>query len=185
MKHGIQSLAGALLFFGAVQFMLCMVVSEALYTGYNVSDNAISDLGVGSTALIFNASIFLFGLSVVAGAYCVFRASGDRLFSALLVLSGFGAVGAGVFPETTGGIHRLAAFFAFFFGGASAIAAYRMEKLPFNFFSVILGVVSLAALALVLSGSFFGLGFGGMERMVVYPLLLWAVGFGGFLIGKK
>ena len=31
--------------------------------------------------------------------------------------------------------------------------------------------------------TFLGLGKGGMERMIAYPALLWAVGFGGYLIG--
>jgi hypothetical protein len=26
-----------------------------------------------------------------------------------------------------------------------------------------------------------GLGVGGMERMIVYPILIWMIGFGGFL----
>ncbi|NIQ06941.1 MAG: DUF998 domain-containing protein, partial [Candidatus Korarchaeota archaeon] len=27
------------------------------------------------------------------------------------------------------------------------------------------------------------LGKGGMERMIAYPLLIWVVGFGGYLLG--
>jgi hypothetical protein len=38
--------------------------------------------------------------------------------------------------------------------------------------------------ATVLYGShvYLGLGAGGMERMVVYPVLLWSIGFGGYLM---
>ena len=33
-------------------------------------------------------------------------------------------------------------------------------------------------------GIYLGLGKGGMERLIVYPNLLWALGFGGWIIGK-
>jgi len=42
--------------------------------------------------------------------------------------------------------------------------------------------VVLLALVLFASGTFLGLGKGGMERMIAYPALLWAIGFGGHLI---
>ena len=41
---------------------------------------------------------------------------------------------------------------------------------------------ALLALVLVLSTTYLGLGLGGMERMVAYPLLLWEVGFGSHII---
>jgi hypothetical membrane protein len=42
-----RSLLGALLFVGAAQLILVMTVAEALYPGYNMATNYISDLGVG------------------------------------------------------------------------------------------------------------------------------------------
>jgi hypothetical protein len=39
--------------------------------------------------------------------------------------------------------------------------------------------------ALFVSGVYFGLGHGGMEKMIVYPVLLWYVGFGGHLMATK
>jgi hypothetical protein len=60
--------------------------------------------------------------------------------------------------------------------------SYKLQKPPFSYFSVILGVVMLLALVLFASGTFLGLGKGGMERMIAYPALLWAIGFGGHLI---
>jgi hypothetical protein len=30
-----------------------------------------------------------------------------------------------------------------------------------------------------------GIGFGGMERLVAYPIILWALGLGGFLLSTR
>ena len=80
MKLTDRSKAGALFFFGAVQFIIALMVAEALYPAYSISGNWISDLGVGSTAWIFNSSVFLFGACVITASYLFFRTSGDRLF---------------------------------------------------------------------------------------------------------
>lgn len=56
-------------------------------------------------------------------------------------------------------------------------------KPPFSNFAVLLGVVSLVALALFGADIDLSLGRGGMERMIAYPELLWAVGLGSYLMG--
>ncbi|MCP8308190.1 MAG: DUF998 domain-containing protein [archaeon] len=183
MKYDNKKVAGALLFVGSVQFFLGLVIAEVLFPGYNISVNFISDLGVGPTSLIFNSSVFLLGVFVVAGAYFIQRAFASRLISVLFTLTGSGAMGVGLFPETTGIMHIISALIAFGFGGLSAIVSYKLQKPPLSYFSVLLGVLSLVALALFVSQTYLGLGKGGMERMIVYPILLWVVGFGGHLIG--
>jgi hypothetical membrane protein len=185
MRLTLRNTAGTLLFVGAAQFLVAMIVAEALYPGYSVSGNWISDLGVGPTAALFNSSVSLFGILAVVGSYFLFRASKDHLLPALLALSGLGAMGVGIFPETTGMPHIAAATLAFIFGALAAIAAYRIERPPLSYFSVILGISSLTAMVLLHFQSYLGIGFGGMERMIVYPILLWTVGFGGYLMSKN
>ena len=182
MKFDNRKLAGALLFVGSVQFLLGLIIAESLYPGYSVSENYISDLGVGSSALIFNSSVFLLGVTVVAGAYFIQHAFDFRLLSVLLTLTGIGAMGVGLFPETAGAIHGVVSLIAFLFGGLSAITSYKLLKPPFSYSAVLLGALSLVALVLFGSGIYLGLGWGGMERMIVYPTLLWAVGFSGHLM---
>lgn len=182
MKFDNRKLAGALLFVGSVQFLLGLIIAESLYPGYSVSENYISDLGVGSPALIFNSSVFLLGVTVVAGAYFIQHAFGFRLFSVLLTLTGIGAMGVGLFPETAGTIHGVVSLITFLFGGLSAITSYKLLKPPLSYSAVPLGALSLVALALFGSGVYLGLGWGGMERMIAYPTLLWAVGFSGHLM---
>jgi hypothetical membrane protein len=54
--------------------------------------------------------------------------------------------------------------------------------MPFSALSIIFGLMTLGALALFGGGVHFGLGAGGMERMIAYPALMWGAGFGGYLI---
>jgi membrane protein implicated in regulation of membrane protease activity len=70
------TLAPAILLFGAAQFLLLLVAAEALYPGYSVATNAISDLGVGETAIVFNTSIILFGAASFGAAYLLRRRLG-------------------------------------------------------------------------------------------------------------
>ena len=48
-----------------------------------------------------------------------------------------------------------------------------------------MGITALVALVLFVTGNFLTLGRGGMERMIAYPEVLWAIGFGGYLIGSE
>ncbi len=185
--------AGAMLFAGGSQFLVSMIIAEAVYPNYNVSANYISDLGVWGqmSAVIFNPSIILSGLLTLASAFFIQKAFRKCGFSAILALSGIGPLLVGFFPENTilvdgvPVIHSLAAFIAFIFGGLAAVTSYRVTISPFKYFSVALGTFSILAfilfIATITSGSL-GLGAGGMERMIAYPNLLWAICFGGYLM---
>ena len=168
-------------------------MAEALYPGYSISQNYISDLGVGPSALIFNSSVFLLGLMVVVSAYFVHGSFRSRLATGLLVLAGLGAMGVGVFTENSPAMHEIVSDIAFIFGGLLPIAAYRLVRKPFSYLSVAMGVLSLSAMVLLSAQYSFGLGEqyylglgpGGMERMIAYPILLWEVAFGGHLMASS
>ncbi len=181
-----RNIVGLLVFLGASQFVLCMIISEALQPDYKTSSNYISDLGVGSSSLVFNSSISILGLLILAASYLSLKSFDSRLFSAILALIGFGAVGVGLFPKTNPTLHAISAFAVFFFGAVAAIFAYKFEKAPFSYLSAVMGVLSLASLPLFFFTDFdFGLGPGGIERIVAYPILLWAIAFGGFLMSDS
>jgi len=195
MKPSNGKVAGALIFVGVVQFVLCMLVAECLYLNYSVSKNYISDLGVGATALIFNVSVFLLGAMVLASVYFLKQKVQSRILLGFLALCGVGAMGVGIFPENSPYmLHTVFSLIAFLFAALSAIASYKIQKSPMSYFAVILGLMALAALILFVYSETFvnmggaseaafylGLGKGGLERMIVYPVLLWAAGFGGYL----
>ena len=102
----------------------------------------------------------------------------------------FGAAGiaVGIFPGDTGNLHGIAALVWFISGPISAIVAYKLETKPFAYFSVVIGDYALLDLLLNVtmhgSSPFSVFGRGGTERMVAYPLLIWVIGFGGYLMGS-
>jgi len=182
---------GVLLFTGAVLLLTGMHIAEYLYPGYSVSGNYISDLGATCratctvyqpSAFIFNSSVILLGILIILSSYFIWREFNSSIIAALFCLSGFGAVGVGLFPETAGFLHLIVSFMTFFFGALAAIAASRFVKVPFSYFSVLMGISSLTALVLYGLNVYLGLGQGGMERMIAYPVLMWAIGFGGYMM---
>ncbi len=192
MAYSNGKVAGTLFFIAATQFVLGLIVSEALFSGYSISGNYISDLGVGSSSMIFNSSVFLMGLLLIVGAYFLQRAFDFKMLTALLVLTAIGAMGVGIFTEDFGIIHSVVSLIAFLFGGLSAIFSvicsyvheFKLLKMPFSAVTVILGLMSLGSLALFIARMDLGLGVGGMERMIAYPILMWGAGFGGYLIAN-
>ena len=185
MVYDNKKKAGALVIFACVQFLLFLVIAQALRPDFSIHHNYISDLGVGPYAYIFNVSVFLLGLAMVAAAYFVHRAYNYRLLFILLVITGIGAMGVGLFPEDHIVPHSIAALIAFFFWPLSAIVSYKIVEPPFSYCSVMLGVLSLVALVLFVATVYLGLGPGGMERLIAYPTILWGVGFGGSLISSQ
>ena len=190
MAYSNRVVAGALVFIAVTQFVIGMIVSETLYPTYSTSRNYISDLGVGPSALIWNSSVFLMGLLVLIGAYFLQRAFRFELLTVMLVLTGVGAMGVGVFTEAFGVLHMIVSLITFLFSGLSAIVSvlcsrvhkFPLVKMPFSALSIILGLMTLVALALFGMGQYLNLGVGGMERMIAYPALMWGAGFGGYLI---
>ncbi len=178
--------AGILIAAGMVQFMMLMLLAEILYPHYSVSTNYISDLGVGSTALIFNGSIMLLGLMLLLAAYVSKETIKSHSMWILIAIVGIAAFGVGTFPETTGIPHYIFALIAFGGGAITAINSARVLKGAIRPLVVILGAISLAALIIaVVFHTNLGLGNGGMERMIAYPVFLWTLLFGGYLLGDK
>jgi len=189
------SRAGLSLFIGAVQFGVGLILAEIYYPGYSVANNYVSDLGATCvkggctiyqpTSNIFNLSIIILGLLVISTAYYLQKSFAWKPATGLVTIAGIGALGVGLFPETTGVLHGIFSLIVFLFAGLSAIVTFWLQKPPLSYLSVLLGAVTLAALFLYVGGEYLGLGAGGMERMVVYPVLLWAIGFGGHLMGLE
>ena len=189
--------SGVAIFVGAVQFGIFLTVSEILYSaygtnGYSVSVNYVSDLGancrssggcyIPPSAVLFNATIAVLGVAVLVGAYFLHRAFRWAPATAVVTLAGVGALGVGLFPETAGDVHVAFSFIVFFFAGLSALLTYRFQKAPLSYFSIFLGIMTLVALFMSAVNVNLGLGVGGIERMVVFPALLWAIGFGGHMM---
>ena len=178
--------AGLFLFAGTAQFTIGMIIAESVDPSYSVSANYISDLGVRAGAAIFNSSVFILGATIVATSWFASRAFKDRILMLAFLLTGIGAMGVGVFTENAPyGLHAIVSFITFFFGAITAIVTFRVLRPPLSYLSVLLGLGSLVALGLYISKNYLGLGGGGMERMIAYPVLTWGIGFGGYLLGMS
>jgi len=170
-----------LIFIGTAIFLLGIIISEALYPGYQVSQ-VISDLGVGPTAWLFNTTIFISGLCLISSAYLLLNIGTNRYFVIFLGLAGICAILIGIIPETSGVPHVVAAAMLFVSGGLSAIIGYRVFRGPFSLLSPIFGSITLVAMMFFALKFYPGLGSGGMERMIAYPLIIWALGTGAYLM---
>jgi len=169
--------------------MTAIMLAAAMAPNYDLTGGAISDLGViPETALLFNGSLVVAGALNVLGGYWFYRTHGRRWLLALFVVAGLGAVGAGVFPLDTGAAHSLAALAAFLFFNLEAVASAVELPGPMRLLSVVAGLVGLAFVVVMVIGdagnsAVFGpIGHGGAERMIVYPVMLWLVALGGYLL---
>jgi hypothetical membrane protein len=188
--------AGLLLFAGSLILLFGMMLAEFTYPGYSMADNYISDLGNFShpvPAVIFNVSIIVFGaIAIYAGL--LLRTALDEWLGILLILAGAGGIGVGIFNEgTILPIHYVCAFTVFFCGG---IAIYRSTRVLYTrptswVFLILAGIVAFFFSFMiynVVSGSpdkiLFGIGVGGMERMVAFPTIFWAMATGIYLVGQ-
>jgi hypothetical membrane protein len=124
--------------------------------------------------------------ATLAGAWFAARALGRRAMLVPTALLGLGCVGVGVFPLTHPAPHTLFALVAFLAGGVALIVSSRVTAAPFRQLWALLGVVALAATAM---GVLFlewapvaALGEGGIERWIIYPIVLWLVAFGSYLL---
>lgn len=185
MRLDARQWAGLLLFAGIAEYAIGMTIAEAVQPGYSVSRNYISDLGIGHASPIYNAAVILVGLAALFSSRFLFLAFRDRILFVLVGLAGIGAIGVGIFTEDYGIVHGLFSLLTFLSAGLSVIYASRFIRPPLTYPSIALGVFSLAALGLYISATYLGLGPGGMERMIVWPVLVWALGFGGYLLGTS
>jgi len=185
--------AGALLAFAGLGFLLVVTVLEATYTGYSVHGNTISDLlAIGTTtSFVGEPLMFVVAISWMAGAYFLFRNTGKRGWTILNLLPGTGLLLAVLSPENVNvAIHSVGALMAFIPGPFAAILSYRMIKSPIRYFAISLGALSLLGAVIEFGAyntAFFQqtLGPGGWERIIVYPLLVWLIGFGSYLLVKS
>jgi hypothetical membrane protein len=129
---------------------------------------------------------------MVVGAFFLYKSAGKKLLPILVLVSGIGAMGVGVFPGYMQPMHSIATMLAIMFGAFAAIASYTHQTKPMSIISLVLGSMSLVLSVLFIpylglpTGStetFMGMAKGSLERWAINPILAWIIGFGGYLIG--
>jgi hypothetical membrane protein len=170
---------GTIIIIACLQLLLLVNVAEFLYPGYSVSENYISDLGVGPSPSkeIFTLGVLTFGLLILLAASLLYEQKESYLWL-FFAISGLGAVGVAVFNEDAGAPHAIFATLAFTSGCLAAVYCFKLTRPMFSYISLALGLIGLAAFVLLGSGMYLGLGPGGMERMIFYPGILWALVYG-------
>lgn len=200
-KISDRTKAGVLFSFGGILFLLLTTASESLYPHFSFQTNAISDLAALGmrTTIIEEAAIFGLGISWSLGAYYLFRNTGKKGLMILNMLPGIGFLIAGISPENVNVLVHSIGTFAFPLGAIVVIFSYRIIDSPLKYFSVALGTTSLVATFFIFAGyrvicgtcgyqqgmSDLLLGLGGLESLIIYPLLIWLIGFGSYLLTSR
>jgi hypothetical membrane protein len=185
-------LAGLLFFVLSAQFMTVIMLAASIAPAYEYAGGAISDLGViPSTAVIFNASLIAVGVLNIAGGWLFFGSHGRAWVLGLFTIAGIGAIGAGLFPLNSGGLHSIFALVAFLFFNLEALATAAVVRGAMRWISLLCGAIGLVFVVVMVIGDggnpqvFGAIGHGGAERMIVYPAMLWMLALGGYLMAGR
>ena len=200
-KISDRLVAGVLFTFGASLFLLLTTAAEAVYPNFSLQTNAISDLAaIGvKTTVLEETAIFGLGISWSLGAYYLFRKTGRRGTMVLNMLPGVGFSLAGLSPENVNVIVHSIGTFAFPLGAIVVILSCRLTTSPIRYFSAILGTISLVSTFFIFVGyrvicgtcgyqegmSALPLGLGGLESMIIYPIVIWLIAFGSYLMAAN
>jgi hypothetical membrane protein len=192
-----SKVAGVLLSLAGAAILMGFITAEALYPGvYTTHTNTVSHLGASEppnsvvlqpSAAIFDITMLVTGAMILAGAWFAYRALPRKAVLIPTALLGVGTLGVGVFPLTHPAPHTLFAFTAFVAGGIAVVLSSRVTTAPFRQLWTTFGAIALGATILALD-AFRGwppmveLGEGGLERWIVYPIVLWLVAFGSYLL---
>jgi hypothetical membrane protein len=198
---------GSLFVFGGLLFLLLTTAAEAIYPNFSLQVNSMSDLAATTASTTVVEETAIIGLSVcwMVGAYYLYRNTGRRGLLVLNVVPGAAFLLAGLSPENVNIVlHSIGALLGFPVGAVAAVLSYRVIKTSFRFVAAALGALSLAATLVTFLGervvgpcgtctgdtpSYLQslhelvLGLGGWESMIVYPLMIWLIGFGSYLLG--
>ena len=198
---------GALAFItGIVQFFIVhLIVEHAWPTPYSWAYNNISDLGAvtcgpweGNGRYIcsplhvwMNVSFLIQGLLLILGLILTqpyWNYFSTRTPLTLMLLAGMGWILVGVAPaDVNRNLHISGALLIFFCGNLGLVFAERSrargqdQASAFRTIPRLLGIVGLVAAALFTVQIYFIFGMGGMERIAVFPLQIWAVWTGACL----
>lgn len=193
-----RKIAGLLFFLAGSVIFLGILTAEIFYpVNYSIAKNMISNLASTPpphsiirepSAKIFDNAMVLTGGMILFGAYLIYKSFRKKIFTLAMIFLGLGTFGVGLFPAFHAIIHPIIALIAFLGGGTAAMLSSRITQNPFSTCAIIFGVLSLLFL---FSGLFLPreivpiLGAGGTERWVAYPIIVWLIGFGGYLMNEK
>jgi hypothetical protein len=133
------------------------------------------------------------------GAFYLFRNTGRKRLMILNLIPGIGFFLAGASPENVNLVVHSVGTIGFPLGAVAAILSYRTIRSFFRYLSLALGTLSMFSTIIIFVGwrvvcgtcgyqqglSQAVLGLGGWESMIIYPLLIWLIGFGNYLMTAR
>jgi hypothetical membrane protein len=188
-------LSGMLYFLAGSLALMGIITAEAMYpSGYSTFKNEISDLGSTKppdiiihqpSASIFNASMLLAGLMSLIASFYQHKHFKEFFFTVPIMLFSIGLAGVGLFPGNISLYHGMSSLLAFFAGGIAAIFSFKIVDTPLKYIGIMFGIIGITTWFIVVFTPNFivpFIGLGGTERWIVYPIMLWLTGLGGYLM---
>jgi len=205
ITHTNNRRLGAILWLLSIQYYVMQLVVATFWakdSGYSWTKNTISDLAnthcgryggrlvCSPQHTIMNFSFIILGITMVGGSYFLRKelaaSQAYRLGLAFTAIAGVGTILVGLFPENTiSTLHIIGAALPFTVGNLGMVVlgtCLRQQPILLRGYSILSGIVGLTALVLFITNTYLGIGIGGMERFVGYPLTIWMIVFGSYLL---
>jgi hypothetical membrane protein len=193
---------------GTSVFFVAHAIAQLAWPGYSISQYDVSALAVtqcGSYTngaggltfyacsplhLVMNVGFILTGICTTAGSLLTrsiwLRRRVTSVGVVLVAASGCGAILTGLFPANLNfGLHVLGALIYFLTAGSGILLlgfGVRTRSRRLAAWSLALGGTTIAGFVLYNSQTFLGLGPGGMERVLGFSPVVWAIGLGVALL---
>ncbi len=185
---------GLLLFVVAALFLAVLLLSAAIAPEGILVENNLSSFGVlAETALLFNAGLVGVGLLDLVAARFWRRYRSGRLMPIIFAVAGAGAIGTGVINVGIEKHVHAVVSAAGFLGHVAmpfAIGA-RSKSVAVRLLSYLAGLSSLTFLLTWVVGmvgftnAFGPFGKGGTQLLILLPVVVWTLGFGGYLMASR
>ena len=186
--------SGLLMFLAGFLIFMGITTGEIFYTeDFNARDNYISELASKInteasfkqiSAAIFDFTMIIAGLMVMAGTWFVNKIFKKYLLTIPMALLGAGLTCFGILPGQISPDYDIFALLVFLCGSMSAIVSFKIVDAPLRYIFGCFGVIVLVFL--IFKGNFvLALGVGGAERWLFYPVVFWIIGMGAYLLGIK
>lgn len=194
-------LVGPTIWILCIQYYIIQIVTaRAWVIHYSLLRNPISDLGNTACGLysgrfvcsplhgLMNASFITLGITMATGSLLIYQEFKENWASlvgfSFMAAAGVGTLMVGLFPENSLSIlHTVGAALPFFIGNLSLIILGLALRVPkaLKIYTLLSGIISLAAFILFVTHHYLGLSIGGMERIVAYPQTIWLIIFGIYI----
>ena len=191
-------ISGILYFLAGAVALMGIITAEAIYpASYSSFHNEISNpvnpdapvpIIYNPASSIFNLTMFLAGLLSFGASIFQHIHFKKLLFTIPILLFSLGLCGIGIFTGFINPFQNIVSLFAFLAGGISAIFASKIISSPFKHFSVafgLIGIVTWFTLVFAPQLVFPHMVLGGNSRWIIYPIMIWLTGLGGYFMNEN